>query len=217
VAVSVGVFLASMGEAKAISSPSANCVGCSDAPPANAVAEDDGSLSVWATGIAMLAFAQFLQGVLGHTQAGFYKKYADLAPKGELCDEYLFASQVVALFPLFFLRENITTAAVSALQSPPMPFAPVPSRIGWLIVNCFANMICLKGVFRTSSIVSPLTLTIVLSVRKFLSVIVSIVWFSNPWTHWHSVSIVLIFGGAFAYSQAPEEPASALDDDKKKA
>lgn len=204
--VSVGIFLASMGEAKTISSPSAGCSGCSDAQPVSSDAVDDGSLGVWATGIAMLAFAQFVQGLLGHTQAGFYKKYKDVAPRSDLSDEYLFASQVVALVPLLLLREDITNAAVAAFASEPMPFAPVPSRIAWLTLNCFANMICLKGVFRTSSIVSPLTLTIILSVRKFLSVIISIVWFSNPWTVWHSVAIVLIFGGAFSYSQAPEAP-----------
>lgn len=212
-AVTVGIFLASMGEAKAMTKTvaSAACSDCSDAQPTS-VEEDAAAaadLRIWMIGISMLAFVQVLQGFLGHVQAGFYKMYTHLAPKGELCDEYLFTSQLVALVPLFFLRTNISTAAWAALESDPITSFRIPSRVVWLILNCFANMICLKGVFRTSSVVSPLTLTILLSVRKFLSVLVSIFWFRNPWTSWHSFAVVLIFGGAFAYSQAPQSAAES--------
>jgi UDP-xylose/UDP-N-acetylglucosamine transporter B4 len=205
--VSMGIFMASMGEAKTISSPSSSCTDCSNAPPPQSAAargEAQDSLSVWAVGIAMLAFVQLLQGVLGHVQSGFYKRYADLAPRGELCDEYLFTSQIVALVPLMLMREDLGAAISSAINSESALLVPAPSRVVWLLLNCIANAVCLKGVFRTSSIVSPLALTIILSVRKFLSIIVSIVWFKNPWTALHSVAVVLIFGGAFAYSQAPE-------------
>lgn len=41
------------------------------------------------------------------------------------------------------------------------------------LINNVSQTICLKGVFRTSASISPLALTIVLSVRKFLSVVVS--------------------------------------------
>ena len=42
------------------------------------------------------------------------------------------------------------------------------------LVNNVSQTICLKGVFRTSATVTPLALTIILSVRKFLSVV-------EPW------------------------------------
>ena len=41
---------------------------------------------------------------------------------------------------------------------------------GLRLLNNVAQTICLKGVFRASASVSPLALTIILSVRKFLSV-----------------------------------------------
>merc|ERR1712113_1226492 len=90
------------------------------------------------------------------------------------------------------------------ISSEPVAFlfpVHVPSRILWLVLNNVSQVICLKGVFRASAALSPLSLTIVLSVRKFLSVGFSILWFGNPWTLLHSVATVLIFGGAFAYSQ----------------
>merc|ERR1712087_48061 len=118
------------------------------------------------------------------------------------------------------LREDITTAAMSALASEPITLGSkgislqLPSRVVWLILNNISQVICLKGVFRASAALSPLSLTIVLSVRKFLSVGFSILWFGNPWTHLHSVASGLIFGGAFAYSSAPKFIAHA-DGDKK--
>jgi len=206
--VSIGIFMASMGEARAVGAPSLGCADCSDTqsfqPDASTENKAHDSLHVWAVGIAMLAFVQLLQGILGHIQSGFYKNYANLASKSELCDEYLFTSQIVALVPLTLMWEDLGAAISAAIASEKALLGPLPSRIVWLILNCFANAVCLKGVFRTSSIVSPLTLTIILSVRKFLSIIFSVVWFRNSWTALHSMAVVLIFGGAFAYSQAPE-------------
>eukprot|EP00913_Durusdinium_trenchii_P024175 g22697.t1 len=152
---------------------------------------------------------------LGNVQSNYYRIYKDLAPKNELCDEFLFTSHIVALAPLFFLKEDIMAAAESAWFSEPLPLVPVPSRLAWLFINNVSQTICLKGVFRTSACVSPLALTIILSVRKFLSVVVSIVIFSNPWTILHSIATVLIFGGAFAYSQAPEARTAPAKADGK--
>eukprot|EP00928_Gymnodinium_smaydae_P083734 TRINITY_DN66973_c0_g1_i1.p1 TRINITY_DN66973_c0_g1~~TRINITY_DN66973_c0_g1_i1.p1 ORF type:complete len:356 (-),score=32.33 TRINITY_DN66973_c0_g1_i1:219-1286(-) len=222
--VSCGIFLASMGEAKALKkATTVGCTGCSDAFPSAAesapVSNDENyaaELAIWGIGIGILAFVQFVQGLLGHIQSRFYQKYSSLASKGDLVDEFMFTSHLVALLPFIFMRNDVGTAARAAFESDPIPaLLPwyVPSRVVWLILTSVAQSICLKGVFQTSAIVSPLTLTIILSLRKFLSVIVSVLWFSNPWTLWHSVATVLIFGGAFAYSQAPEVDTAV---DKKK-
>lgn len=199
-AVTIGIFLASMGELKTLKDcGSGQC----QAEPSEAM-DSAVDVGTWLIGIGMLAFVQLLQGFLGHVQSTYYRIYKDLAPKNELCDEFLFTSHVIALLPLFFLKDDIMAAAESAWLSEPLPLVPVPPRVAWLLVNNVSQIICLKGVFRTSATVSPLALTIILSVRKFLSVVVSIMLFSNPWTIQHSFATVLIFGGAFAYSQAPD-------------
>jgi UDP-xylose/UDP-N-acetylglucosamine transporter B4 len=207
-AVTIGIFVASTGEAKTLPASrraNASCTNCQDPAP-SADGDSDVELSTWAIGIAMLAFVQLLQGFLGHVQAGLYKRFQHLAPKNELCDEYLFTSHIAALLPLLLLRDDITVAAKAAWASEPLalPFQlpfQLPSRVVWLFVNNISQTICLKGVFRASATLSPLALTILLSVRKFVSVIVSIVVFSNPWSNYHSLATLLIFGGAFAYSQ----------------
>eukprot|EP00931_Biecheleriopsis_adriatica_P118158 TRINITY_DN93615_c0_g1_i1.p1 TRINITY_DN93615_c0_g1~~TRINITY_DN93615_c0_g1_i1.p1 ORF type:complete len:378 (+),score=60.21 TRINITY_DN93615_c0_g1_i1:138-1136(+) len=219
-AVTAGVFLASWGEAKTLKPrSSSNCSGpapCGE-PAGSASSESESAdVSTWLVGIAMLAFVQLLQGFLGHVQSRYYKIYKDLASKSDLSDEFLFTSHVMALLPLMFLKDDIMTAVWKALASEPLPFLeflpfPVPSRVVWLLINNVAQTICLKGVFLTSANVTPLSLTIILSVRKFLSVVVSIVVFSNPWNNYHSIATVLIFGGAFMYSQAPDAAPAASD------
>ncbi|CAE7631544.1 slc35b4 [Symbiodinium pilosum] len=222
-AVTVGIFLASMGEIRTLNTSGPTSTDCSamgtchDAQTSPAPAEGDVEIATWAIGIAMLAFVQLLQGFLGHVQSTYYKIYKDLAPKNELCDEFLFTSHVMALLPLLCLKDDIMAAASNALVSEPVPYLPfhLPVQILWLLVNNVSQTVCLKGVFRTSATVTPLALTIILSVRKFLSVVVSIVLFSNPWTIQHSVATVLIFGGAFAYSQVPAAAPATIRADKK--
>lgn len=204
-AVSVGVFLASAGEWKTLGSAGSG-KGCADCHDVGSNAENSSSADgpLWAIGISMLVIVQLIQGFLGHIQARFYTIYKDLASKHELSDEYLFTAHIAALLPFLWLWEDLAAAARAALASDPVPLpllSFIPSRVAWLFLNNVSQVICLKGVFRASAVLSPLTLTVLLSVRKFFSVGLSICWFGNPWTHWHSVATVLIFGGAFVYSQ----------------
>eukprot|EP00746_Dinoflagellata_sp_MGD_P042447 gnl/MRDRNA2_/MRDRNA2_202934_c0_seq1.p1 gnl/MRDRNA2_/MRDRNA2_202934_c0~~gnl/MRDRNA2_/MRDRNA2_202934_c0_seq1.p1 ORF type:complete len:361 (-),score=32.53 gnl/MRDRNA2_/MRDRNA2_202934_c0_seq1:79-1161(-) len=225
VIVTVGVFSASAAEWTTLNvgreqRSSGGCTDCKDAIQSSAAnGEADVDVGTWAIGIAMLVIVQAIQGFLGHLQSGFYREFKSLGTTDELSDEYLFTANVVALLPFIWLREDVLAAAKSALASEPiaLPFEnplQLPSRVVWLILNNISQVICLKGVFRASAALSPLSLTIVLSVRKFLSVSFSICWFGNPWTHLHSMASVLIFGGAFAYSQVPKL-AAATERDKK--
>lgn len=214
--VSLGIFLASLGEAMTMKKAgnSSSCTGCSQLGPPKSDAQltldtsqgDD--FATWLVGIGILAFVQLVQGLLGHIQSRFYKIYSNLASKDDLIDEFMFTSQIVALSPFVFMRDDIGAAAWGALNSD-IVLGFCPSRIAWIVLGGCAQTVCLKGVFKTSAVVSPLTLTIVLAVRKFLTVTFSVLWFDNPWSHWHSVAVLLIFGGVFAYSQAPDPVAES--------
>ncbi|CAE8619151.1 unnamed protein product [Polarella glacialis] len=216
--ITFGIFLGSIGDAKKFF----GCTDCGGRPgnatAAVATAEDDSAFLRWSFGIALLVFVQMLQGFLGHTQAYLYKQHADCGPRGALAEEFLFTSHVVSWLPFLFLWEDIVTASRSAMTSPPLhPMLPIPGRIVWLCINNLCQLVCIKGVFRLSANYSPLTVNITLSVRKFLSVMVSIAWFGNPWTHLHSMATVAIFGGVFGYSQCAAPPPIENAKDPKKS
>eukprot|EP00931_Biecheleriopsis_adriatica_P108895 TRINITY_DN83165_c0_g1_i1.p1 TRINITY_DN83165_c0_g1~~TRINITY_DN83165_c0_g1_i1.p1 ORF type:complete len:358 (+),score=76.39 TRINITY_DN83165_c0_g1_i1:42-1115(+) len=211
--ITVGIFLGSVGDAKQFFG---SCVGCGGGSKPAADGSSDAGFLRWITGIVLLLFVQLLQGFLGHTQALLYKRHSDCGKKGDLSEEFLFTSHLVSFLPFVFLWEDVMAAARFALATPPLSEAlPVPSQFLFLLLNNIFQLICIKGVFRLSAHYSPLTVNITLSVRKFLSVVVSILWFGNTWTTLHSIATVAIFGGVFAYSQCSSPPPVPEKDTKK--
>jgi len=167
-------------------------------------------------GVMLLVLVQLLQGTLGHVQASFYARYQHKGSRNELADEYLFTSHLVSWLPLLLLWDDIAVAYRAAMATPPLsPLVPIPGRIVWICINNVAQLLCIKGVFRLTGHYSPLTVNVTLSVRKFLSVVASILWFGNPWTHLHSAATAMIFGGVFAYSQCRPTMAAASTVEKK--
>eukprot|EP00929_Paragymnodinium_shiwhaense_P071798 TRINITY_DN36464_c0_g1_i1.p1 TRINITY_DN36464_c0_g1~~TRINITY_DN36464_c0_g1_i1.p1 ORF type:complete len:391 (-),score=59.91 TRINITY_DN36464_c0_g1_i1:287-1459(-) len=222
VVLTFGILCGSIGDAKKFASGGSSCTDCGHDATSKASAqpaeEADAAFRVWMAGIAILVFVQLLQGTLGHMQALFYRKFKDAAPRNVLADEFLFTSHAASILPMLALWQDIATAGKAALSTPPVAsFLPIPSRVAWILVNNLTQLICIKGVFRLTAHYSPLTCNITMSVRKFLSVVFSIIWFGNAWTPMHSIATVLIFGGVFAYSQCPRpedrpvKPASKTD------
>jgi len=208
VTITVGILLASYGDAQAFvgsSSCTSNCAATS-----TVVEVGSGGFGRWSIGVAILVCVQVLQATLGHTQAVFYKRDAHKAPKDQLADEFLFTAHVGSLLMIPVLWDDITHSVAQAQASAPFsPLFPIPRNIVYMAMNNLTQLCCIKGVFRLAANFSPLTVNIALSVRKFLSVVLSATWFGNPWTHLHSIATVAIFGGVFAYAQSsgPAAPA----------
>lgn len=203
--ITVGIFFASIGDARKFWSGS-TCKDCAPGTPVQPL--NDVEFGKWTVGIAMLLCVQLFQATLGHTQAVFYQRFSNQGTKDQLADEFLFTSHVVSLFMILALWEDISSSALLAVATPPLhPLLPIPRRLCWVVLNNFTQLACIKGVFRLSANYSPLTVNVALSVRKFLSVVLSAVWFGNPWTYLHSIATVLIFGGVFAYSNCPKAEA----------
>lgn len=209
IVITIGIFLASIGDASKFWA-STTCADCGHVPKWHMSSD---ALGTWTLGIGMLVCVQLFQATLGHTQAIFYRRFQDKATRNELADEYLFTSHVASLLMIVVLWEDICRSAKLAAATPILsPWVPVPRRLAWMVLNNLTQLACIKGVFRLSAHYSPLTVNIALSVRKFLSVVVSATWFGNPWTGLHSIATLAIFGGVFAYSQC-QAPAVAKRSD----
>jgi len=54
---------------------------------------------------------------------------------------------------------------------------------------------------------SSLSTTLVISIRKFVSLLISVYYFSNPFTFYHWFGTICVFGGTFLYTMAqPQKP-----------
>jgi len=70
--------------------------------------------------------------------------------------------------------------------------------------------VCIRGVFILTTECASLTVTLVVTLRKFLSLIFSILYFQNPFTEWHWVGTGVVFLGALLYTEVWSSVRAAL-------
>jgi UDP-xylose/UDP-N-acetylglucosamine transporter B4 len=169
----------------------------------------DAHMQRWLVGLAMLTVALFLSAALGHWQELAYRTHK--GTPGEL----KFYSHALAL-PYFFLFSGaeiaeraaawahgarLATALPEALAAAlPSTAADVPLLWLLLLGNVATQLLCVSMVYRLTAVTSSLTCTMTLTVRKFMSILVSVVYFGNPFSPQHWFGTLLVFGGVIVYS-----------------
>lgn len=79
----------------------------------------------------------------------------------------------------------------------------------------FYRYLCVGSVFRLTSECTALTVTLVLTLRKFLSLVFSIVYFNNPFTLYHWLGTFLVFTGTLIFTEVISKARDALTSEKK--
>ena len=72
----------------------------------------------------------------------------------------------------------------------------------WLYIlgNCITQYVCIRGVFVLTTECPSLVVTLVVTLRKFVSLLFSIFYFQNPFTNQHWAATALVFGGTALFS-----------------
>ncbi|KAI8825735.1 UAA transporter [Fimicolochytrium jonesii] len=78
----------------------------------------------------------------------------------------------------------------------------VPRLWAYLALNTITQYVCIAGVHRLSSMASAVTLNLILNVRKFVSLVISILVFDNEFTLGHWLGTAAVFLGTAVYSQS---------------
>lgn len=60
---------------------------------------------------------------------------------------------------------------------------------------------CISSVFVLTTECTSLTVTLVITLRKFLSLIFSIIYFKNPFTIYHWIGTILVFTGTVIFTE----------------
>ena len=75
------------------------------------------------------------------------------------------------------------------MSSPPVTVPhlniQVPVMLLYLLANVTTQYVCISSVFVLTTECASLTVTLVITIRKFLSLIFSIIYFKNPFTIYH--------------------------------
>merc|ERR1719449_511736 len=106
------------------------------------------------------------------------------------------------------------------MSSPPV-LIPVlnismPSMLIYLLGNILTQYVCISSVFVLTTECASLTVTLVVTLRKFLSLLFSIMYFNNPFTPYHWLGTGLVFGGTLLFSDIPSMLRSSREQREKK-
>ncbi|NXK98460.1 S35B4 protein, partial [Formicarius rufipectus] len=150
-------------------------------------------------GIAALTFALLMSARMGIFQETLYQRF------GKHSKEALFYNHALPLPGFLLLAPNIYQHAVLFSQSElfevPVLGLTLPIMWFYLFMNVITQYVCVRGVFILTTECTSLTVTLVVTLRKFLSLIFSILYFHNPFTPWHWLGTALVFLGTLLYTE----------------
>ncbi|XP_072745054.1 UDP-xylose and UDP-N-acetylglucosamine transporter isoform X2 [Anoplolepis gracilipes] len=153
----------------------------------------------WILGISLLTIALFISARMGIYQEELHKRY------GKNAREALFYTHFLPLPFFLTLAPNIYDHWKFALASEPvtLPLIGVnmPALIVYLIGNVLTQYMCISSVFVLTTECSSLTVTLVITLRKFLSLLFSIIYFKNPFTIYHWIGTLLVFIGTVIFTE----------------
>ncbi|KAF0291808.1 UDP-xylose and UDP-N-acetylglucosamine transporter [Amphibalanus amphitrite] len=192
--VTVGIILSTIASQSVKSAEKPAVEGPTKAPPSGL---DRSSPATLALGVAILTAALLLAARLGIFQEVLYRDY------GRHSQQALFITHTLPL-PLFVpLLPDIYHHAQLFSQSEPVllaPFGAVPKL--WLLLGCnvVTQYLCISMVFRLTEQCTSLVVTLVVTLRKFASLLFSIWYFSNPFVAQHWLGAALVLAGTLLFT-----------------
>ena len=150
----------------------------------------------WLFGILLLAFSLLASARMGIFQETLAKVH------GKHPRESMFYCHALPLPGFIFLYQDIWEHAVAFSSSEPfnlLGLISLPKHWVYLIANALTQYVCARSVFTLTTETSSLVVTFVITLRKFLSLLISIYYFSNPFTNNHWIGTLLVFLGTFVF------------------
>lgn len=108
-----------------------------------------------------------------------------------------FAPSMARTLSLVIKSEPIVLPAPLATATGPLR---LPSQLLYLVTNVLTQYACIRGVNLLAAASSALTVTIVLNIRKLVSLLISIWLFGNSLAQGTLVGALVVFGSGALYS-----------------
>lgn len=132
-------------------------------------------------------------------------------------DHFIFVQHALPLPGFLLLATDIYSHIQKFNNSAPLELAlgiSLPRLWFFQIFNVITQYICIRSVFVLTTECSSLTVTLVVTLRKFVSLIFSIWYFQNPFTPTHWCGTLLVFIGTLIFTEVL--PLDKLLPQKKK-
>ena len=171
-----------------------------------------GALREQGPGFALLASALTLSSFMGLYSDNMYSQYGR---NEAVSSESLFYSHTLSL-PFFAVQAKTLNHSLASLIKGSVPLSTslatgmfpkpasflesTPSAVPMLLINAVTQYICIKGVNQLSAKSSSLTVSIVLNIRKLVSLLLSIWLFGNQLAPGVVIGAALVFLGGGLYA-----------------
>ncbi|KAG5930022.1 hypothetical protein E4U42_003325 [Claviceps africana] len=160
-------------------------------------------------GLVILFLAQVLSAIMGLYTEATYRLY------GPQWKENLLYSHMLSL-PLFLpfmpsMIRNFKSMTQSAPLKLSMPWgfltaeAEVPGQVVYLGLNVLTQYTCIRGVNLLAAKTSALTVTVVLNMRKLISLLLSIWLFENSLAYGTLTGAMIVFGAGALYTLGTQQ------------
>lgn len=150
-------------------------------------------------GIGLLTFALFLSARMGIYQEVIFGRF------GKHAKEALFYTHALPLPGFLLLAPDIYHHWQICIASETMNLLGItaPVMVLHLLGNVVLQYLCISAVFVLTTECTSLTASLVLTFRKFLSLLFSIWYFQNPFTKAHWLGTCFVFCGIVLFSDIP--------------
>lgn len=195
--ITIGIILSTLASAKEVKSTTTR------GPPSTP--QED--LFWWSIGVCLLTLALFLSARTGIYQEVLFQKY------GKHPREVLYYTHLLPL-PLFLLvSKSIYEHALIAMKSEVIQVLSImhmPKIVFYIILNVLTQYVCISSVVELISECNSLVVTLVLTLRKFFSLVFSIIYFQNPFTFTHWLGTFFVFTGTIIFADTHKKINDAL-------
>lgn len=97
--------------------------------------------------------------------------------------------------------QHMLISSASEPMALPLIGISLPSQWVWTIGNVITQYLCISSVYVLTTECSSLVVTLVVTLRKFVSLLFSIVYFNNPFTIYHWIGTILVFAGTIIFTE----------------
>ncbi|CAG9817010.1 unnamed protein product [Phaedon cochleariae] len=153
----------------------------------------------WVIGIILLTGALLLSAGMGIFQEQLYKRHGK-HPQEALYYTHLYPIPGFLIYSSSLL-EHAAIANNSEAFNIPFLNLEMPIIWGFLLLNVITQFLCISNVYVLTTECTSLTVTLVITLRKFFSLLFSIIYFQNPFTAAHWVGTIMVFSGTLMFSE----------------
>jgi len=172
------------------------------------------SFKEWCVGIVLLLTSLILSSSIGVNQERIYSRW------GKHYLECLFFTHFLPLPGFLLLHEDIYSHLIKIVQSrmvtmPSMSSLQIPCMVLYLVGNISCQYFCAKSISKLSSQFSSLTITCILTLRKFFSILISVWIFDNAFTALHWIGTATVFIGILLFAEIPTKQTKQGENKKE--